>query len=497
MIMPDLVGEMNFVSPEDAIPSTLEVSLPHEYVPERQNLAFMLNYSDGLVQYNVLPVENTELLLVANDVVSVAPHIGIDMIRPSLDMTAASIIVMFRESKEPLGRAYKGEPGYKGAQNLQYTVQTKKNRSIYPRDKFMVAPLADGSNELILGRPSTFEEKKQQIKDYTAYAFALQMEKQLHMKARRVPIELVGGNVIVSNDFVFTLQETFHNNGYAASDIQLMMDHIESPKGNVTLGKDIAVLDAPLRDEKKQRVFHLDMALNVVVGADGREYFLLANPTLAQEILRANGYLDGSAFNLGRWRSMAGHKSYTNAAIEKRARNLTDGAVKAAGKLMRPAIIHQAIETNKRIVGFPGTAHTDIGFSLEQYFHQNNIQPLAGYMDVLRGSLLSVGVSPNQMLDIPSLLLVQGFDEMNMNPSATRISSTRKIPMYAPVNGVQMRGATEEDPSLYFAQGGIRMFDDYTSNTLERIGITHVPIPSAIGLGYGSAGFRCISVAWR
>lgn len=497
-----IIGHAEAFTPESiekTIPTVFDAPLCAEYAHGKNRILLMLNYGDGLLEHGAFPIENFEILMLANDVLASAPHIGIDIARPALDMTAVGVVGMFRHSTLPLGKALRSEDRFAEAKSLQYTVQVKENRSVYPRDSIMIPSVGDSSEttDLLLGLPPTFTSKSGQHTDYTPHVFALSMGLQLGMKAKQLPIRIIGGNVIVSRDFVFTLQDTFHKNGIFPREGDLIVNHIPSPKGNVTLGKDIAILDAPLVNEGKQRVFHLDVLVNVVLGADGEEYILLANPFLARDILEKHGFLGNGKFNVGRWRSLAGYKSYTNNAVSDTARLLADGAIRSAGRGVRPNELTALATQLEQSIGFPRTAHTDIGMNIAQFFRQENLGPLGEYIRTIRESLLSLGIRADHILDIPTLLFWDGFQEVNMNFDRQRIHSSRNIPMYMPVNGVQMRGSNDDASSIYFAAGGIKVLDDEISGTLGAIGIRHIGIPSAIGLGYGSAGFHCLAVPWR
>lgn len=498
------VGEMtpiNVADIEKHVPTVREITLEPEYALGKSRLVLLLNHSDVITQRipELLPTEGVQLMLVVNDIFTKAPYVGVDFIRPSFDKNALGILRMFQYSQTPLGRALRGEEGRSKVEVYQYMPQSFESRSIYPRDMFMVVrPSSDtDGSQLILSRPPSYVADKKEKTDYSQYIFVMSMEKQLGITSRQIPIWLPGGNVVVSRDFVLTLQDTFHKNLVPSDRTGFVVSAIESNRGTIKLGKDIAVLDFGLISEGKQRVFHLDMLLNVVLSADGREYFLLASPQKARELLSAHGFLGQEPMNFGRWRSEAGYPSYTRNRVSQFSQRLVETVMKAERARISTKVREQTAKGLEVAVGFPAAAHADLGANLHQFFSPANMDSLGEYLHVIRESLLKLGVEKERILEVPSLLFSDAFSEANVNADVRKILSARSVPVYAPVNGVQMRGSEPQSASQFFTVGGVRMFDEEITRILDGIGVVHVPIPSAIACGYGASGLRCLSVPWR
>lgn len=468
---------------EERMPKALDAVLCHEFNPDSKQLVMVLNYATVHQGQRIAPIENYLLIAAANECIQQCPYIEIDMFRPALDQAAMAAAEMYRVTSTAMGEALNNDR----VRLHPYTPQSDR-RSIFIRDLVHIAQNLQG-NELLISSPIAHS-------DATLFALAYAINRDLKIPVRQLPIHSVGGNIIVTDNFVLTLQDMLRLNGIIKGLSKPVMESIPTKFGNVSLGKPIAILDFNRLDENAQTIFHLDMLLNVVRGSDGAEYFLLADPTLAKSLLEERKYLGGKSFNSGSWRSENGYPSYTAKNITKFTENIIQAMVKSSGKHLMPKEVQILVDNFIHYFGFPGYAHQTIGSNLDQFFFPGNMDVTTAYIQEIQHVLIQLGVPQDHIISIPTLVFHDSFIDHNfstVNPKITIISQ-RKVPMISPVNGLQMSnpitGSTD-----FISPGGIRIFDEYITKVLAKIGIRHVPLPSAIGLGFSASGFRCVSVA--
>ena len=237
--------------------------------------------------------------------------------------------------------------------------------------------------------------------------------------------------------------------------------------------------------------------MNVVKGNDGQEYFLLASIERAKEIFEKYGFLSGNTLNIGRWVDIGGYPIYTKRNILKMSEKITESIIKGTDNRLRHSELSK-IQNNlvEPIVGFAASTQADVGYNLRQYFYPENTGPINEYITSIRSVLLELGVPEKNIIDVPSLLFQEKYSPYSQNPHPPRVASTHAVPIYAPVNGIQMNIGPDSPPS-FFTVGGLKLLDDVITYDLASIGIKHVPLPSAISLGYALSGFRCVTVPWR
>lgn len=465
-----------------------EVHLSPDIDATQNRILMMSTASDAYMNKQSVTMETMQLLLVANDLVSACPALAIDFYRPALDKSVGTFVGLFRESNIPIGKSFRGEKeGSPKSDQHVYTCQPVNNRSIYPRDILQMAQVK-GRRKVLLSEPISDD-------NMTNYALAYAINRDLGQEIGMIPLNFEGGNVIIGDNQIFTLQDFAHRNGFTGIRENGIIPVETQRKKGIDFGKPIIVLDHELASEGKQRVFHLDMLLSAVKGADGKEYFLLASPKKAQQILSEKNLWTKprQAMNVGRWTEIAGYKSYFTKEIEKFTMQvLTKNGLWSEQPLSRTGI-QEMTEKLKSFFSFPAYAFKDIGISLDEFFTDSNMVPLTEYVNVIRQNLNAVGIPDERIIDVPALVFCDDYHETNMRQDGLHIESKRKIPMYSPVNGIQQKGAEGEN-SIYLTGGGIRPFDEYLRDVLQTIGVKHIPIPSLIGLGYGSAGLRCTAL---
>jgi hypothetical protein len=468
---------------EKKIPLTSSLSLPTEY---QMGDARLLMLMGGQVKQNMgLNLDNFNLLLAISDLLRAEPTLNIDLFRPALDDDAYSQFVLFRTSDSNIRKRFSIEQG--GESSLQQYTSQFDRRTVFPRDIVLMTANIDGSqNHTIVSEP-------QARKFPTYYAFALSMESVSGISPLRVPIHVEGGNLVISNNFVFSLQDLCRKNGIES--IREGSRKIETPNGSVDFdSKEIVILDEDFKEEPNQRVFHLDLLLNVVLGRDGNEYFLLASLEKAKHLLKQIGYLSSKGFNAGKWNQDMGYPQFTNRDIQSRAMEMVSAMTTLRGERVLPAQIKKYSAQLESAVGFPKYAFQDIGINLQEYFSEANFIPTQQYINTIFEKLIHLGIPAERIIKIPSLLFCENFHEINYRDRGLKIVSTRKIPLYSPVNGIY-RINSQTVPE-FITGGGIRLLDDEVARSLEEIGIQHIALPSLLGLGYSMAGFRCTAVPW-
>lgn len=180
--------------------------------------------------------------------------------------------------------------------------------------------------------------------------------------------------------------------------------------------------------------------------------------------------------------------------MEKFAGILTKSIAELAGHLSPHTIanVQQYLEGTLRVA--PQT-HVELGYNLCQFFTQDNDQPLQEYIDTIHHHLVDVGYPEKNIVEIPALLFHNDFIPLSLSPHPKALKSHYSVPLYTPVNGVQMN--TGGESSNFFTVGGMKLLDQDVTEQLSKIGIQHIPLPSGICLGYALSGFRCVAVPWR
>lgn len=469
---------------EEYIPTVRQADLTTTSLVKSSRLIMAGASGDELGLFNASGTENVELFLAMNDLLTQRPELAIDYFTPALDLTGMGITRMFANSRFPVGKSFRADPDHGNSTTHYYTSQLNLRRSIFPRDMVQFAS-RDGKQTVVVSTQAS-------DRNMTQYSFALALGKDFGFEVVRMPVDFQGGNLIVTDDFIMTLHNFARMNNFDDMSPSGILDTHDT--NWIDFGKPIAVLDHLLRQEERQRVFHLDLILNCVKGSDGNEYFLLASLNKAKEVLNDSGLLESGNVNVGMWLNVGGYPQFTHKMADKFTRDLAVDFFKAAGKKATPREIDAYVANFGLLTHFPYAAHRCLGINKRQFFDPKNLEPVTEYTEVVRQSLLNLGIPPDRILDIPALIFSTGFQDYDDSRSdiTAKLMSERRIPIYTPVNGVQL--STKRDENIYVSGGGVRPLDEYTTNVLANLGIRNVPVPSVLGLGFGEAGFRCVAV---
>lgn len=261
-----------------------------------------------------------------------------------------------------------------------------------------------------------------------------------------------GGNLIRTRDFILlgrdiVFQEDIHRKKFPNPNIYKgkALSRINSIFNLSSQVPVVVDFPKPLSEtnydyENLQIIPHIDMCLNVVLGEDGKEYFLLGDIDLADELLQGKSIYSDGVDNLT-------CRDFISDIENKRPKMLS---VKNKMKVTR-------------------------------------------YLKTIERNLLQSGVQEDQIIKIPILTIAQDqkskFNRITGKTNRDRIND--EVITVSPLNGIQIN---KNGVRSFIRPAGLSSFDSYVKERLTALGIKDIPIYSAFEFGKNNAGIRCLMI---
>lgn len=315
-----------------------------------------------------------------------------------------------------------------------------------------------------------------------------------------------GGNVKGGERQTYTLSDT-------VKETKLLYDEFITPcsaeaaRDLVTHGlsfqgrRPVVILDEGYQSGKEEQpIFHLDLAMGLTKGPDGVERAVLASLDKTKEVLEAEGlggYMDADKQWTKRWQERNFDPEHFNQMRRQHLRAMEQFIANNKIPKKTAATMWTNSQTlfDKLYGGMRQQALRQAGKALPVVLapeHYGVIQPYLGH---IKDNLKANGFTDDTIIEVPALLYPSELLEI---PEFTQsalpgFATTYRYPYYSPACGFQYNpvGAS----SSFLTGGGIRMFDDYAKQEIERrTGLPVVPIQSMLLSGFAGAGFDCYAI---